>query len=239
MTHQSKGLQFSLILHTVVFAFIIAFSSSIVPISKPIVIDFNIEDSADAPKKDSKEPPAPKTKPVARSQKPEVKEQKREIIEKPAPVADMHPTPITESQVPIPSVQPRIEQVAAKSEGHTVASSRTDSSSVDKRGTDGASGNSEEKARMRYLKEHFGYIRDIIMKNLSYPHMARKRGWEGRVTVSFIVYESGHVENIKILESSGFGILDKNAVETIKRVSSFPKPPVRAELIMPIVYRLE
>ncbi|MEW6738864.1 MAG: TonB family protein [Nitrospirota bacterium] len=235
MTHQSKGLRFSLILHAVVIAFIIAFSSSIVPINKPIVIDFNIEDSADAPKKSSKELPAPK--PAVRSQKPEVKEQKKEI-EKPAPVADVHPTPITESQVPIPSVQPRTEQVVAKNEGHTAVSSRTDASSGSKKDTD-AVGNSEEKARMRYLKEHFGYIRDTIMKNLSYPHMARRMGWEGRVTVSFIVYESGHVENIKILESSGFGVLDKNAMETIKRVCPLPKPPVRAELIMPIVYRLE
>ena len=59
------------------------------------------------------------------------------------------------------------------------------------------------------------------------------------MTVSFIVYESGHVENIKILESSGFGMLDKSAVETIKRVCPLPKPPVRAELIVPIVYKLE
>lgn len=236
MTHQSKGLQFSLILHAVVVAFVIVTSGSIVPISKPIVIDFNIQDSSDAPKKDSKELPAPK--PPVRSQKPEVKEQKKEI-EKPALVADMHPTPITESQVPIPSVQPRTEQAVAKNEGHTVTSSRTDSSSGGKKDTDGASGNSEEKARMRYLREHFAYIRDTIMKNLSYPHMARRMGWEGKVTVSFIVNESGHVENIKILESSGFGILDKNAMETIKRVCPLPKPPVRAELIMPIVYRLE
>ena len=236
MNYQFKGLQFSLIVHAMVFVFIIAFGSSIVPISKPIVIDFNIEDSTDAPKKSLKEPPAPK--PAVRSQKPEVKEQKKEI-EKPTPVADVHPTPITESQVPIPSVQPRTEQVAAKSEGHIAASSMTNTSSGDKKGTDGASGNSEEKARMRYLKEHFAYIRDTIMKNLSYPHMARKMGWEGKVTVSFIVYESGHVENIKIMESSGFGVLDKSAVETIKRVCPLPKSPVRAELIMPIVYRLE
>ncbi len=238
MNYQSRGLQFSLILHAVVFAFVIVTSSSIGQISKPIVIDFNIEDSSDAPKKDSKKLPAPKAKPAVRSQKPEVKEQKKEI-EKPTPIADMHPTPITESQVPIPSVQPRTEQVVAKNEGHTAASSRTDTSSGGKKGTDGASGNSEEKARMRYLKEHFAYIRDMIMKNLSYPHMARKRGWEGKVTVSFVVCENGYVENLKILETSGFGLLDKNAIETIKKVSPLPKPPVRAELIMPIVYRLE
>lgn len=236
MTHQSKGLQFSLIIHAVVFAFVIVTSSSIVPINKPIVIDFNIEDSADAPKEKPKKLPAPK--PAVRSQKQEIKEQKKEI-EKPTPVADVHPTPITESQVPIPSVQPRIEQVSAKSEEHIAASSRTDTSLSDKKGTGAASGNSEEKARTRYLKEHFAYIRDTIMKNLSYPHMARRMGWAGKVTVSFVVCENGYVENLKILETSGFGLLDKNAMETIKKVSPFPKPPVRAELIMPIVYRLE
>lgn len=238
MNYQFKGLQFSLIIHAVVFAFIIAFSSSIAPINKPIVIDFNIEDSTDAPKKDSNEPSAPKTKPLTKSPRTEVKEQKKET-EKPAPVADVHPTPITESQVPIPSIQPHAEHVVAKSEGYGIASPRTDISSGDKKGTDATSGNSEEKARMRYLKEHFGYIRDTIMKNLSYPHMARKMGWEGKVTVSFVVCENGYVENLKVIETSGFSLLDKNAVETIKKVSPFPKPPVRAELIMPIVYRLE
>lgn len=236
MNYQSKGLQFSLFIHAVVVAFVIITSGSIVPISKPIVIDFNIEDLSDVPKDKPNEQPTPKSKP--RSPKQEIKEQKKEI-EKPAPVADMHPTPITESQVPIPSVQPRTEQTVAKNEGHSATSSRTDIFSVSKKETDGAFGNSEEKARMRYLKEHFGYIRDTIMKNLSYPHMARRMGWSGKVTLSFIISENGYVEDIKIIESSGVGILDKNVVETIKRVEPFPKPPVRAQLIMPIVYRLE
>lgn len=74
---------------------------------------------------------------------------------------------------------------------------------------------------------------------MTYPKIAREMGWEGKVTVSFVVYENGHVDGIKIIESSGIGILDKNAVETIKKVSPFPKPPVKAELIVPIAYRLE
>ena len=69
--------------------------------------------------------------------------------------------------------------------------------------------------------------------------MARKMGWSGKVLVSFIVYETGNAENIKIMESSGFAALDKNAVETIRKVCPFPKPPVKAELIIPVVYRLE
>jgi protein TonB len=33
-------------------------------------------------------------------------------------------------------------------------------------------------------------------------------------------------------------MLDKNVVETIKRASPFPAPPVRAEIVLPITYEL-
>ncbi|MFN3480799.1 MAG: energy transducer TonB, partial [Thermodesulfovibrionales bacterium] len=90
----------------------------------------------------------------------------------------------------------------------------------------------------RYIMEHFSYIRDIITKNISYPFMARKMGWSGKVTVSFVINEDGSVRDIKIIESSGFDVLDRNAADTVKKVSPFPKPPVSAEIIVPVVYRL-
>jgi len=99
-------------------------------------------------------------------------------------------------------------------------------------------GQSEESMRMKYLKEHFNYIRDLIMKNLTYPLMAKKMGWKGQVTVSFIICKGGNVEGIRIIKSSGYRILDENVTFTIKEVQPFPKPPVRAEIIIPVVYRL-
>ncbi|HHN66290.1 MAG TPA: energy transducer TonB [Nitrospirae bacterium] len=95
-----------------------------------------------------------------------------------------------------------------------------------------------ESLTNRYVKRHFNYIRDMIQGNLSYPLIARRMGWTGRVIVSFIVCKDGRVENIKVVESSGIAILDRNAVETIKKVSPFPKPPVNARLIVPIAYVL-
>jgi len=92
--------------------------------------------------------------------------------------------------------------------------------------------------KMKYLKEHFRYIRDLIMKNLTYPLLARKMGWKGQVTVSFIICEKGTVERIRIIKSSGHKILDENVESTIREVQPFPKPPVRAEIIIPVVYRL-
>ncbi|MBF0338185.1 MAG: energy transducer TonB [Nitrospirae bacterium] len=95
-----------------------------------------------------------------------------------------------------------------------------------------------EEAKKRYLKEHFAYIRDMILKNIAYPRMAQKMGWAGKVTVSFVIIADGHVEDVKVVESSGFRSLDDNAVETIKKVAPFPKPPVTAYLVIPVTYRL-
>lgn len=99
-------------------------------------------------------------------------------------------------------------------------------------------GHSEKYMRMKYLKEHFRYIRDMIMQHLTYPLLARKMGWKGQVTVSFVICEKGTVEQIRIIKSSGHKILDENVESTIREVQPFPKPPVRAEIIIPVVYRL-
>ena len=77
------------------------------------------------------------------------------------------------------------------------------------------------------------------MKKLTYPTMARRMGWAGTVKVEFVVLEDGCVKDISVLGSSGFELLDKNAVETIKKASPFPKPPIMAQIIMPVSYRLE
>lgn len=96
----------------------------------------------------------------------------------------------------------------------------------------------QEKAQQRYLKEHFIYIRDLITKQLVYPPMARKMGWSGKTVVTFIITEDGTVHNIRVTESSGFTILDKNAVETVRTVAPFPRPPVRAEIVVPINFKM-
>jgi protein TonB len=98
---------------------------------------------------------------------------------------------------------------------------------------------SVEALKNRYLREHFAYIRDIILKNIVYPPMAKKLGWQGKVKVSFVIKEDGKVERIKIMESSGYSVLDRNVVQTIRDVQPFPKPPVRAELVIPVAYVLK
>lgn len=97
---------------------------------------------------------------------------------------------------------------------------------------------SDEIRKAQYLLKHFQYIRDLIMKNLTYPIQARKMGWKGQVTVSFIICEKGTVERIRIVKSSGHKILDENVAHTIMDVQPFPRPPVKAEIIIPVSYKL-
>lgn len=106
-------------------------------------------------------------------------------------------------------------------------------------GSGNGSGNSQEQLRSKYLSENFAYIKDIIQKHLAYPAKARREGLTGKARVSFVILENGQVANIKILNSTGYEILDLNLIETIKEVAPFPKPPIKAELRMPIFYRLE
>lgn len=96
----------------------------------------------------------------------------------------------------------------------------------------------QEKAQQRYLKEHFIYIRELITKQLAYPPMARKMGWSGKTAVTFIIAEDGTVHNIRVTESSGFTILDKSAVEAVRTVAPFPRPPIRAEIVVPINFKM-
>lgn len=101
------------------------------------------------------------------------------------------------------------------------------------------SGRGAANARLQYLKEHFAYIRDLIMKHLAYPQMARKMGWKGKVIVAFVIRENGTVENSRVVRSSGYDVLDHNTLKTIREAQPFPRPPVKAELVIPIVYKLE
>jgi len=243
MSRDIKAFFLSFGLHAIIFIGIFIVSRSMVPLSRPILIDFSIEEPS--PRSEEEKRPFPSLrgqtmrKEEKSSHRPQevVKEEIKEVAE--TDPQDYITEDLSEEQVPVagektsavPATKPSLSNNSEQA-GQVLESRSAHIASVSSTGT------SIEEAKQRYIKEHFSYIRDIITKNLTYPYMARKMGWSGRVTVSFIVSESGDVMDIKILESSGFDLLDRNAVETVKKVSPFPKPPWRIEVIIPIVYRL-
>jgi protein TonB len=65
-------------------------------------------------------------------------------------------------------------------------------------------------------------------------------GWEGRVLIGFILEPNGDIRDLKVLKSSGYEVLDKEALDAIRRsYKDFPKPPVSVVVKLPINFRLE
>ena len=51
----------------------------------------------------------------------------------------------------------------------------------------------------------------------TYPLIARKKGWQGRVILQTNVDKEGNVKYIRILESSGFKVFDDVSIQTLKK----------------------
>lgn len=263
MNFQARGIGLSLLVHITALSVFWAFAS-FTPIKKKIIsLDFSILENHESGLR-----PAPvsavkqaEEKPVNRSKKrpkPVIKKKKLPELAKPAPAVKKEAVatvsvPVekteaadTEEETPLKERQ-EVEQVREETpaepekeenvsvedqEARETANTATSVAATESSSTSGAG------AKERYLKSHFLYIKEEIQKNLFYPRLARRRGWEGKVVLSFMVCKDGSVRKIKIVESSGYKLLDKSAVETVNRAAPFPKPPIMAEIIIPISFEI-
>jgi protein TonB len=245
--YQTRAFQISFLLHSLILVVAILLSTFIGHSKKLMVMDFNLRKPEAYIKK--VEPPAPtpviKTKPI--------KPKARQTLTEKEPPRQPEEKPRISSSPEIPPMVklPEAQDIGGSSLGIGMVpgsksikegSPGTPGGSKEGSGTGSGLGNSDggkESAKAKYLKEHFAYIRDKILKNINYPDMARRMGWQGKVLLSFIITADGSVREFKIIQSSGFTILDKSAIETVKDTAPFPKPPGEARLVIPIIYRLE
>jgi protein TonB len=84
----------------------------------------------------------------------------------------------------------------------------------------------------------FAWVRDAIQRAIAYPPAARRMGWEGKVVVAFQLLSDGSVRDVRVVQGSGHAALDRGAVDAVRSASPFPRSPVEAEVITPVVYRL-
>jgi protein TonB len=63
-------------------------------------------------------------------------------------------------------------------------------------------------------------------------------GWEGKVVVAFHLLPDGSVRDVRVVQGSGHAALDRGAIDAVRNASPFPRSPVEAEVITPVVYRL-
>ena len=91
-----------------------------------------------------------------------------------------------------------------------------------------------------FLKEKLSVISGIVQRHANYPPIARRMGWEGKVLVCFVLEPSGEIRDLKILKGSGYEVLDREALEAIRRsYGEFPKPPASVIVKLPVAFRLE
>lgn len=209
MNIQNRAFGISAAIHAFAFACIIA-AGMIAPRQKTIVLDFSIGSRTAAVQA------APKKQPAM---------QREQKIATPMENSEQA-VPVKQEQqdIPAPATQRFVD-------AHPGGQSESNSAS--------ASAGAGEAAKTQYVSVQFITIRDKIMRSLVYPLVARKMGWAGKVKVAFTVREDGNVEDLSVIESSGFSVLDKNAIETIRKCCPLPRPPVKVALVMPVVYRLE
>ncbi len=84
-------------------------------------------------------------------------------------------------------------------------------------------------------------IQQRLLHSFQYPSLARRKGWQGLVTLSIRVEVDGRLSHIRLLSSSGYGLLDRSALQAAARIRmldrlSYSSAPL--ELVIPVQYRL-
>lgn len=120
--------------------------------------------------------------------------------------------------------------------GHEISGS--DASGNEEAGGGSGGGRILNYARYETGNRKFYFIRETILKNIRYPEKARIMGWEGKVLLSFVL-EDGKTREIKIINSSGYPVLDGSAKEAIEKTIFSQKIPYKLVVIIPIEYKLQ
>jgi periplasmic protein TonB len=86
-------------------------------------------------------------------------------------------------------------------------------------------------------------LSSLIAKYQRYPRIAQLRSWQGTAQVQLSVSATGRMVNVVILRSSGFEVLDDQALEMVRQATPLPQPPEALRgreftVMVPIVFKL-
>jgi TonB family protein len=81
-----------------------------------------------------------------------------------------------------------------------------------------------ETSDKRY-SSYAGIIKARLMSHWEYPQKARENLLEGKLLLLFTLNRKGTLVDMRILEPSGFGILDNGAMSAVRSAAPFPAFP--------------
>lgn len=240
MGNERLALALSLVLHTLLAGIIIAMASSAAPPAPRLHLDFTLLELSSVSLPDDKAPTTALTAGEAPAVTPPVPETGPAKIITPQ---KMEPTTTKIRRQPVapPPGQGEESTPEAPASAPNPAATGTVRAAPNPVPAVGTSNNVPPAmgADEAFRQANFTTIRDSILGKLHYPLLARRRGWSGQVEISFTITPDGNIRDLRILTSSGFTLLDNEALSAIRQTAPFsPPPPLAATLTMPITFRL-
>jgi len=102
----------------------------------------------------------------------------------------------------------------------------------------------EEAPDPAQLERYGRSLSSLLARQQNYPRIAALRGWEGEVQLRVTIARKGNIVATQIVRSSGFEVLDQNAVQLVSAAGPLPRPPEHLQnreiqVIVPVHYKLE
>lgn len=123
----------------------------------------------------------------------------------------------------------------------STAAAGTDPAAVSDETTARASATTAETARYT-SGQVLASLEEAFAAHFYYPMLARRKGWEGEVTVGLRVETDGRLTGIHVVGSSGYLVLDNAAIDSLSRARALSLPGGvignSLEMVLPVQYRL-
>ena len=89
-----------------------------------------------------------------------------------------------------------------------------------------------------------GELMTYLGSNIQYPSKAKENHWEGRAVCQFVIEKDGSISNAEIIRSSGFQLLDIEAMRAILNMPNWTSGKqngdlVRVKFALPITFKLQ
>ena len=83
-----------------------------------------------------------------------------------------------------------------------------------------------------------------IGRNQNYPRRALQMGWQGKVELEVRLSPEGKVREVHVAKSSGYPMLDEEAVAMVKRTGQLPAVPAdfrgrEFTVLVPVVFKID
>ncbi|MBI5826908.1 MAG: TonB family protein [Deltaproteobacteria bacterium] len=86
--------------------------------------------------------------------------------------------------------------------------------------------NTSEIRYQRYLLD----MKDRIRRFWDYPEIAGRNGWQGTLKLNFTIRKDGTVDDIRLIESSKYPVLDEAAITAIRLAAPFAPFPANFDI---------